>query len=49
MKESQSKILRNTLYKVYEWLSLEYRERVKFQEFYESEMTKTINNYKNNI
>lgn len=48
-KISQSKLLRNVLYKVYEGLNSEYRENVDFDTFYEVEMTKIINNFKNKI
>ena len=46
---SQSQILRNVLYKIYEGLSLEYRKKIDFQEFYESEMWKIISNLKEKI
>lgn len=49
MKESQSKILRNVLFKIYEWLSLDFREKTSFQTFYENEMTKIINDFKTKI
>lgn len=49
MKTSQSQILRNVLYKIYEWLSSQYREENSFDEFYESEMGKIINDFKTKI
>lgn len=48
-KNTPSQILRNVLYKIYEGLSLEYREKIEFQEFYESEMWKIISNLKEKI
>lgn len=48
-KISQSKLLRNVLFKVYEGLSAEYRENVDFDTFYEVEMTTIINNFKSKI
>jgi len=48
-KISQSQILRNSLYKVYEWLSSEYRENTSFDSFYEKEMIIIINDIKQKI
>ena len=48
-QKSQSQILRNVLYKIYEWFTIEYRNKVSFQEFYESEMWKIISNLKEKI
>ena len=49
MRESQSKILRNVFFKIYEWLSLEYRKEISFDLFYETEMKKIINEKKDLI
>ena len=46
---SQSKILRNVLFRVYEGLSSDYRDNVDFETFYEVEMTKIIDNCKTQI
>lgn len=46
---SQSKILRNTLFKVWEGLTKEYREKVPFEEFYKLEMEGIINDVKKTI
>lgn len=49
MRVSQSQILRNVLYKVYEWLNKTYRSNIDFDRFYQLEMERIINNYKNKI
>ena len=49
IKISQSQILRNSLFKVYERLSSEYRKNTSFDSFYEKEMTIIINDIKQKI
>ena len=46
---SQSQLLRNVLFRVYEGLNSDYRINVDFNTFYEVEMTKIINSYKQQI
>lgn len=46
---SPSQRLRNVIFKMYETLSAEYRKKYTFDELYESEIEKVINEYKNNI
>ena len=48
-KKSKSQQLRNILFKIYETLNNEYRQTHTFEEFYENEMDKVINEYKNTI
>lgn len=48
-KKSQSQILRNVLFKIYEWLNWDYRKKIEFDFFYEEQMTKIINNLKDKI
>lgn len=48
-KKSQSQILRWVLYRIWEGLSWEYREKVNFDSFYESEIWKIISNLKKDI
>lgn len=49
MRTSQSKILRDVLFLVYEWLSLNYRKEISFDLFYETEMKKIISEKKDLI
>jgi len=48
-KQSKSKVLRNVLFKTYEWLSTDYRNKIEFDDFYEDELTKIINKLKYNL
>jgi len=48
-RKSKSQELRNILFKVYETLNSKYKKLYTFQEFYENEIDKVINDYKNNI
>lgn len=47
--KSQSQILRNVIYKIYEWLSSEYKKNKTFDSFYQMKMTQIINYLKNKI
>ena len=46
---SQSKLLRDVIFLIYDGLSTEYKENVEFNTFYEVEMTNLINEYKQKI
>jgi len=46
MSKSQSKVLRNVFFKIYEWLSTDYRKEISFELFYQTEMQKIINEKK---
>lgn len=49
MRVSQAQLLRNTLFRYYETLSSEYREKNDFDSFYKKKMNQFIDHVKSKI